>query len=169
MQLNFLKVIYKWTVRVIIPVFIFTQLFIACPAAYAADQNGITVTGSTVKIQIDTNVFAVNLNTETSTNKQDLITLNFEETNVRTVLLYLAEITGDTILLDKSVSGDVTIINPKPVTAAQAKQIIFSILEMQGFTIVRYDNYIKVVRSEDAKTRPIKTLQPAKNKHLNIR
>ncbi len=163
MQLNFLKTIYKWTVRIIIPVFIFTQLFIACHAAYAADQNGITITGSTVKVQIDTNVFAVNLNTETSTNKQDLITLNFEKTNVRTVLLYLAEITGDTILLDKAVSGDVTIINPKPVTTAQAKQIIFSILEMQGFTIVRYDNYVKVVRSGEAKTLPIKTLRPAKN------
>ena len=163
MQLNFLKAIYKWTVRIIIPVFIFTQLFIACHAAYAADQNGITVTGSTVKVQIDTNVFAGSLNTEASTNKQDLITLNFEKTNVRTVLLYLAEITGDTILLDKSIRGDVTIINPKPVTSAQAKQIIFSILEMQGFTIVRYDNYVKVVRSEDAKTHPIKTLRPAKN------
>ena len=57
----------------------------------------------------------------------------------------------------KAVSGDVTIINPKPVTTAQAKQIIFSILEMQGFTIVRYDNYVKVVRSKDTKTHPINT------------
>ena len=160
--------------------FLFTQLFIACPAAYAAEPDGITVTGTPVKVQIDTNAFGANVistnafdanvidtnafegisNSGITINSNDLITLNFEGTDVRTVLLYLAEITGDTILLDKTVRGDVTIINPKPVTAASAKQIIFSILEMQGFTIVRYDDYVKVVRSGDAKTRPIKTLQP---------
>ena len=165
MQSNFLKfkAVYKWTARGIIPVFLFTQLFIACPAAYAADQNGITVTGTPVKAQIDTNVFVVSSNTGSSTNAQDLITLNFEGTDVRTVLLYLAEITGDTILPDKSVRGDVTIINPKPVTPEQAKQIIFSILEMQGFTVVKYDDYVKIVKSGTAKSRPIKTLQPADN------
>ena len=187
MQSNFQKFIYKWTGRIICPVFLFTQLFIVCPAAYAADQNGITVTGTPVatqvtgspsstqvtgtpastqvtgtpaSTQIDTNVFIVSSNTGDSTNSEELITLNFEGTDVRTVLLYLAEITGDTILPDKSIRGDVTIINPKPVTSAEAKQIIFSILEMQGFTIVRYDNYVKIVKSGTAKTRPIKTLQP---------
>ncbi len=172
MQSNFQKFIYKLTGRIICPVFLFTQLFITCPAVYAAGPNGITVTGTPVKAQIntnvfkaqmDTNVFIVSSNTGTSTNVQNLITLNFEGTDIRTVLLYLAEITGDTILPDKSVRGDVTIINPKPVTPAQAKQIIFSILEMQGFTIVNYGDYVKVVRSGDAKSRPIRTLQPPKN------
>jgi len=182
-QSNFQKSIYNWTGRIICPVFLFTQLFIVCPAAYAADPDGITVTGSVVKAQIDTNAFDANVigtnafdanvidtnafegisSAGITISSNDLITLNFEGTDVRTVLLYLAEITGDTILLDKSVRGDVTIINPKPVNAASAKQIIFSILEMQGFTIVRYDDYVKVVRSGDAKTRPIKTLQPVDN------
>lgn len=161
MQSNFLKAIYRWTARVIIPVFIFTQLFIACPAAYAADQNGITVTGTPVSVQADTNSLIIS--TGTSTNNQDLITLNFEGTDIRTVLLYLAELTGDTILLDKNVRGDVTIINPKPVPAKEAIQIIYSLLEMQGFTIVRYGKYVKVVKSGTAKTRPIKTLQPVEN------
>jgi len=160
-QSNFLKAIYRWTARVIIPVFIFTQLFIACPAAYAADQNGITVTGTPVSVQADTNSLIIS--TGTSTNNQDLITLNFEGTDIRTVLLYLAELTGDTILLDKNVRGDVTIINPKPVPAKEAIQIIYSLLEMQGFTIVRYGKYVKVVKSGTAKTRPIKTLQPVEN------
>ncbi len=183
MQSNFQKSIYNWTGRIICPVFLFTQLFIVCPAAYAAEPDGITVTGSLVKAQIDTNAINANVigtnafganvidtnafegisSAGITISSNDLITLNFEGTDVRTVLLYLAEITGDTILLDKSVRGDVTIINPKPVTAASAKQIIFSILEMQGFTIVRYDDYVKVVRSGDAKSRPIKTLQPVEN------
>ena len=162
MQSKFQKNFYKWTGRTIAPLFLFTQLFIACPG-FAAGQNGITVTGTPVNTSTDTNVFVVSSNPgAAATNAQDLITLNFEETDVRTVLLYLAEITGDTILPDKSVRGNVTIINPKPVTPEAAKQIIFSILEMQGFTIVRYDDYVKIVKSGTAKTRPIKTLQPPK-------
>jgi len=92
-QSNFLKfkAVYKWTARGIIPVFLFTQLFIACPAAYAADQNGITVTGTPVNVQADTNSLLITSSSGTSTNRQNFITLNFEGTDIRTVLLYLAD------------------------------------------------------------------------------
>ena len=162
MKSNLLKAIYKWTVRVIVPVFVFTQLFIACPAAYAADQNELTVTGTPINVQADTNSLIISANAGASTNNPNLIKLNFEETDIRTILLQLAELTGETILLDKNIRGNVTIINTKPVPAKEAVQIIYSILEMQGFTIVRYDKYVKIVRSGDAKTRPIQTLQSVK-------
>ena len=94
------------------------------------------------------------------TNEPALINMRFEGIDIRTVLLYLADITGDTILPDKTLRGEVTIINPKPVTPEEAKQIIFSILEMDGWTIVRHEHLVKIVRSGTAKQRPIKTLQP---------
>ena len=135
------------------------------PSALAAQSGVITDAGTPAQVKqvSGSNVITVAASSPLATNRTDLITLNFEGTDVRTVLLYLAKITGDTILPDKSVRGtDVTIINPKPMTPEQAKKVIFSLLEMQGFTIVRYDDYVKVVRSEDAKTKPIETRQPPK-------
>ncbi len=147
--------IYKWAIRILIPKFIFFQVFVV-GASFAADpQEGVSVTGEVVSASAEQAAV-------TSTNSTDKIFLNFEDTELSTVLLYLADITGETILLDSGVKkGKVTIINPKPVTPEEAKQIIFSILSMQGFTIVKYDDYVKIVKSGDAKQSPISTLQPA--------
>jgi len=136
--------INKW----IITAFTFAQFFIVCQAVLAEGSN----TGATAKCS----------NAVATTNIKELITLNFEETDIRTILIYLAKITGDTILPDKSVRGNFTIINPKPLTPEQAEKIIYSVLEMQGFTVVRYNGYVKVVKSADAKTQPIKTIIPPK-------
>ncbi len=90
--------------------------------------------------------------------KENKIILNFDDTDIKTVLIYLAEITGKTVLPDKSVSGKVSIINPKPVTPEEAKQIIFSVLEMNKFTVVNQKNYIKIIKSAEAIRNPIKTV-----------
>jgi len=159
-----------WTGRVLLPVFTFAQVFVAGPG-WAQDAAGLTVTGTPVastpastnatigEVKITgTNVAA---STQAITAEEpELITLNLEAADLKTVLLYLAEITGETILPASTVRGEVTIINPKPVTRAQAKQIIFSILESMNFTVVQYDHLVKVIPSGDAKSRPIKTLQP---------
>jgi general secretion pathway protein D len=94
------------------------------------------------------------------TNDTVKIRLNFQDQDIRNILLYLSDITGETILPENNIKGNITVINPKAVTPEEAKQIIFSILEMSGYTIVPYEHLTKVVKSGDAKTRPIKTLQP---------
>jgi len=159
---------HRWTGRVLLPVFTLVQLFLAGPRLYA-EPPGITVTGMPVPDTAaggtnvitaipgaDTNLFGSVAGIGTNAT----ITLNFEGTDIRTVLLYLSEITGETILVDPKVRGEVSIINPKPVTPEEAKQIIFSILETMPATIVKYDHLIKVIPSGDAKTRPIKTMGP---------
>jgi|GEM_PF-2916707 len=89
--------------------------------------------------------------------EKNKIILNFEDTDLKTVLRFLAEITEKTILPGKSVSGKITIINPEPVTPEEAKQIIYSALEMHKFTVVKQKNYIKIVKSAEAIRNPIKT------------
>ncbi len=90
--------------------------------------------------------------------KEKKIILNFDDTDIKTVLIYLAEITGKTVLPDKSVSGKITVINSKPVTPKEAKKIIFSVLEMHKFTVVNQKNYIKIIKSTEAIRNPIKTV-----------
>ncbi len=157
---------HQWVGRVTLPAFMMAQIFWSCPTM-AASTGAVAQAAAAVAAPAladadagDTNLLSHRLNIGTSTNLPSLIQLNFEETDLRTVLLYLAEITGETILPGANVRGQVTIINPKPVTPAEAKDIIFSILETMNFTIVKYPHLIKVIPSGDAKTRPIPTLKP---------
>ncbi|MCX7846527.1 MAG: type II secretion system secretin GspD [bacterium] len=165
-----LPLVYCWTGRVLLPVFTFVQVFAAGPS-WAQGDGGLTVTGAPVaSTSVGTNanvgevrISGTNVLTAAGTvtpTEPELITLNLEAADLKTVLLYLAEITGETILPASTVRGEVTIINPKPVTREQAKQIIYSILESMNFTVVKYDHLVKVIPSGDAKSRPIKTLQP---------
>ncbi len=157
---------HRWVGRVTLPAFMIAQIFVSCPTVVA--QTGEVVQTASAQADAamadddegDTNLLSRRLNIGTSTNVPALIQLNFEETDLRTVLLYLAEITGETILPAANVRGTVTIINPKPVSPAEAKDIIFSILETMNFTIVKYPHLIKVIMSGEAKTRPIPTLKP---------
>ncbi|MCX7005597.1 MAG: hypothetical protein NTV22_20360, partial [bacterium] len=157
---------HQWVGRVTLPAFLIAQIFVACPTV-AAPTGVVAQTAAAIadppvadEQDSDTNLLSRRLSIGTSTNVPALIQLNFEETDLRTVLLYLAEITGETILPAANVRGQVTIINPKPVTPAEAKDIIFSILETMTFTIVKYPHLIKVIMSGNAKTSPIPTLKP---------
>jgi general secretion pathway protein D len=152
----------------LLPVFAAAQVFVACPRV-AAQTNGTTGAAAptaTVASRppaahaIDTNSLSYRLGIGINTNVPPLIQLNFEDTDLRTVLLYLSEITGETIIPGANVRGTATIINPKPVPPSEAKELIFSILETMNFSIVKYPHLIKVMQSGDAKTRPIPTVQP---------
>ena len=83
--------------------------------------------------------------------------LQFDNVDVVEVVKRLAEITGETFLPDPRLSGKVTIINPKPVTRIEARQIILSALEMQGFTIVQSGTVTKIIPSAKGTQAPIPT------------
>ncbi|NLF41001.1 type II secretion system secretin GspD [bacterium] len=129
------------------------------PVAQLVGTNTVLITDGGAS----TTLYATAIGADASSTNPPLMYLQFEGVDIRTILLYLSDITGDRILPDRQLRGDVTLINPRPVTPDEAKQIIFSILEMEGFTIVRHPDLIKIVRSGDAKTRPIPTLQPPRD------
>ncbi len=88
-------------------------------------------------------------------NKDGKIKLNFEETDLRAVLVFLSELTGENIIFGNGVKGPVTVITPSPVTRQEAIKIIYSALEMLKYTIVREGGIAKVIKSGDAKQSPI--------------
>ena len=100
---------------------------------------------------------------DSGTNSPATLMLNFEDADIRTILVYLAQLTGETIIPTPSLKGTVTIISPKPVTPQTAKQIIYSALMEQGYTLVRMKHGIKVIRKEDAKSSPIPITPSSRN------
>ena len=114
---------------------------------------------------IESSSFAQALSTmdETAKTESDnrTMSLSFNDADIRTVMLYLSDITGKTILPDKSMTKEVfTIVDKKQHTAEEAKSIIFSVLRSRGFTIVENDKLIRIIGVSDAPGEPVKTVFP---------
>ena len=86
------------------------------------------------------------------------IRMSFQDTDIRVIIAYLSELTGEVIIPDPTVKGTVTIFSPKPVSRKKAKQIIYSALFENGYTVVRQKHLIKIKKVSDAKTSPIPTI-----------
>jgi hypothetical protein len=76
------------------------------------------------------------------------VVLNFENTDLRTVLLYLAELTGLPVVPSPNVRGQVTLLNPQPMTREQAIEAVIALIESSNFKVIRQPDLIKVVPLE---------------------
>ncbi len=137
---------------------------LACVCACADTNTPATVatwTGKT-STMVTNQPSAVSVAVAVS-NVEKMVFLDFQCVDMCTVLQWLAEFTGDTIIADPGVKGTVTIVNPQPTSQNRARQIIFSVLESKGFTAVRQmlpggqGAVIKIVPKADAARKPIRT------------
>ncbi len=80
------------------------------------------------------------------TNGDTKIKLNFQDTLLQTVLEYLSETAGLTIVSDEPLSTTrMTVISRQPITLDEAVALINSILKEKGLTTVRTAKTLKVV------------------------
>lgn len=86
-------------------------------------------------------------------------TLNFVGADIESVVKAIGHYTRNTFIIDPRVKGTINLVSEKPVTKAQALQMLTSALRLQGFAVVRSDGYLKVVPEADAKLQagPIQT------------
>lgn len=78
------------------------------------------------------------------------ISMNFEQTDIRTVIRTVGEITGINFVLDESVRGDVTVLSPTPIRLADAYRVLASVLQLHGFAAVPTEDLVKVIPRSDA-------------------
>jgi len=80
------------------------------------------------------------------------IKLNFQDAPLQTVLEYLSETAGLTVVSDEPLfDGRMTVICRQPISLEQAVSLINSILKERGLTSVLNGKVLKVVTLEDAK------------------
>ncbi len=82
---------------------------------------------------------------------ETLMTLDFKDAPLATVMDYISEHAGFTIISNTSLTGRVSIISKKPVTVDQALDLINSVLKENDFAVVRTGNILKVVLLSEAK------------------
>jgi general secretion pathway protein D len=80
------------------------------------------------------------------------VKLNFQDAPLQTVVEYLSETTGLTVVSDEPIiDGRMTVISRRPIPLAQALSLINSILKERSLTTILTGNVLKVVTLEKAK------------------
>ncbi|MDW8208935.1 MAG: secretin N-terminal domain-containing protein [Chloroherpetonaceae bacterium] len=70
---------------------------------------------------------------------------DFRGADITNVLRFFAQMSGLTISTAEGLSGQVTIINPKPVTLDEAFKVLQSVLLVRGFTALQNGNVLSIV------------------------
>jgi len=78
-------------------------------------------------------------------------TLNFVDAEIESVIAAIGDYTNITFIIDPRVKGTINLVSEKPVSKAQAFQMLTSVLRLHGYTVVTGNGYTKVVPEADAK------------------
>lgn len=78
-------------------------------------------------------------------------TLNFVSADIESVVRAIGHYTGNTFVIDPRVKGTINLVSEKPLSKAQAFELLGSVLRLQGFALVKTPDFVKVVPEADAK------------------
>jgi general secretion pathway protein D len=85
------------------------------------------------------------------------VTIDFDEVDIAVFIKYISELTGRNFVVDKAVKGNVTIISPSKISAADAYAVFESVLEVEGFTTVPAGRITKIVPAVEARSKGVQT------------
>ncbi|NPA39125.1 MAG: hypothetical protein GXO57_01580 [Thermodesulfobacteria bacterium] len=85
------------------------------------------------------------------------VTLNFHNANIKTVIKFFARINNLIPIIGEGVQGKIDLTTPHPITMKEAFRVFTAILDAKGYTLIRNQYLLKVVRKRDAVQKPIKT------------
>jgi general secretion pathway protein D len=80
----------------------------------------------------------------------ELISVNFEQVDIRTVIKTVGDITGINFVVDDNVQGTVTMMSPTRIRLAKLYDVLESILEVRGYAAVPAEDLVKIVPRADA-------------------
>ena len=76
---------------------------------------------------------------------------NFVNADIESVIKAIGDYASITFIIDPRVKGTLSLVSEKPLSKAQALQLLASVLRMQGYAVVNANGYSKVVPEADAK------------------
>jgi len=85
----------------------------------------------------------------------ELISVNFDQVDIRVVLKTIGDITGINFIVDDKVSGTVTAMFPTDIRLGDLYGVLESILEVQGYAAVPAEDCVKIVPKAEATKRSL--------------
>jgi len=98
--------------------------------------------------------------------EEEYVTLNFEQAPVAQILNAVSETLGINFIMSPGVKGTITMQTSKPVPASELFQILQSVLEVNGLTLVPSGRYFKLVVGKEAKQYPIRVVSGKEGEQL---
>jgi len=81
------------------------------------------------------------------------ISINFDGVDLRAFIKYISQVTGKNFVIDDAVKGNVTVISPKPLSPAEVYKVFESVLEVNGYTALPTENFVKIVPAKTSRAR----------------
>jgi len=73
------------------------------------------------------------------------VQFNFTDIDVVAFIRFMSELLQENIIVPPSVKGTISVISPQPVPLEQSRQVMLSVLEMNGLTVQQMAEYSKVI------------------------
>jgi general secretion pathway protein D len=85
------------------------------------------------------------------------VTIDFDNVEMAVFIKFISELTGKNFVVDKAVTGNVTVVSPTKISVDEAYRVFESVLEVYGFAAVPAGHITKIVPAAEAKSRNIET------------
>ena len=79
-----------------------------------------------------------------------LITLDFDQVDIKIFIKTIGELTGINFLIDDSIRGTVTLISPTQIRLGEVYEVFESVLQVKGFAAVPAGRIVKIIPRADA-------------------
>ncbi len=83
--------------------------------------------------------------------EDNLVSMNFEDTDLRVVIKFVSEITGENFIVDENIKGLVSISGPSKIPLAEVRQVLEAALKTSGYAMVSSGKVTKVVPVDAAR------------------
>ncbi len=78
-------------------------------------------------------------------------TINLKDADIREFIDQVAEITGETFIVDPRVKGQVSVVSQARLSSREAYQLFLSVMSTHGFTVIQQGDQARIVPNADAK------------------
>ncbi len=87
--------------------------------------------------------------------KEKTIRLNFKDAPLDTILQYMSEVAGFSVIRETTVEGRITVISRQPITLPESVALLNVALKEKGYAAISMGKTLKIVPLSDAKKRNI--------------
>lgn len=94
---------------------------------------------------------AINPVTPSTTQQEESWTINLKGADIREFIEQIAQITGETFIVDPRVKGQVSVVSSTPLTLSEVYQLFLSVMATHGFSVLTQGEQARIVPNAEAK------------------
>ncbi|WP_079201476.1 type II secretion system secretin GspD [Pseudomonas sp. CC6-YY-74] len=94
---------------------------------------------------------AISPATPSANQQEESWTINLKGADIREFIEQIAQITGETFIVDPRVKGQVSVVSSTPLTLSEIYQLFLSVMATHGFSVITQGEQARIVPNAEAK------------------